>query len=320
MVKIFYGNRLYALYIIPVIVATFVILNYYVPYHVPEEITRFGFWGDLIPQTSTFSMILAPSLIVLNAVLLNNTFNKHDFLGRNRYITALLYITALSYFHTFYFLDGFSIAQVFVILALRQTFKLNQNEDGRKTVFNVSFLLGVASTFYPLLLISIPFVFWIIWILRPFVLRESILTLIGFIVPLVYTGVYQMYFEYNMDTADFSSNASELKLFDIAILGGLMFLLGLFSIKTYLLRLKVASIRLRKLFSIILMLFLFTIGFSVLSYFLFNKKEALALIFIPAVFILTYSFGFKTQRLVPTLTFYLIFLFSVGKFFVSLNH
>ena len=319
MVKIFYGNRPYVLYIIPILVGVYAILNYFVPYHFPEQITRFGFWGDLIPQTSSFSMIFAPALVIISAILLNTTFNKHDFLGRNRYITSLLYITFLSYFHTFYFLDGFSLAQLFVILALRQTFKLNQNEDGRKTVFNISFLLGVASSFYPLLLLSIPFVFWIIWVLRPFILRESILTLIGFIIPLAYSGVYQMFFDYRMDSADFSSNALELNFPDIAILTGLVFFLGLFSVKTYFLRLKVASIRLRKLFNIILMLLLFTLAFSVLPYFLFNKKEALALVFIPAVFILTYAFGFKTQRLLPTFTFYLVFLFSVGKFFVSLN-
>lgn len=319
MVKIFYGNRPYAFYIIALLVAGYAILNYLFPYHLPEENTRFGFWGDLIPQAEPFSMIFAPALVVINAILLNTTFNKHDFLGRNRYISSLLYITFLSYFHTFYFLDGFSIAQTFVILALRQNLKLNQNDDGRRTVFNVSFLLGVASSFYPLLLISIPFVFWMIWALRPFILRESILTLIGFIIPLLYSGAYQIYFDYSMDSADFSSNAIELNIQDITILVGLVFLLGLFSIKTYFLRLKVASIRLRKLFNIILMLLLFTIAFSILSYFLFNKKEALALVFIPAGFILTYAFGFKTQRLLPTITFYLIFLFSVGKFFVSLN-
>ena len=63
----------------------------------------------------------------------------------------------------------------------------------------------------------IPFVFWIIWVLRPFILRESILTLIGFIIPLAYSGVYQMFFDYRMDSADFSSNDADESAYSMAV-------------------------------------------------------------------------------------------------------
>lgn len=318
VLRIFYGNRPIALYIAPLIVGFYVMVNYFTEYHVPEENIHFGFWGTLLNQNSKLSSILAPILVLLNALLLNNTFNKHDFLGKNRFLTSLLYIVFLSFFHTFYFLDGFSIGLTFIILSLHQMFRLNQNEDGRKTVFNVAFLLGIATTFYPLLLVSVPFLFWMIWVIRPFIMRESILTLVGFVIPLIYAGVYEMYFEFSMNSEGFSSNAKELNLEDSLLLAGGVLLLALFSLKTFLLRIKQGSIRLRKLFSVIIMLLIFIFIISSLSYLLFNKKDVFAIIFVPLSFILPYAFGFKTLRLIPSITFYLIFLLSVGKFFVTM--
>lgn len=318
VLRIFYGNRPLALYFIPLVIGVYVVINFFTEYHVPEENIHFGFWGTLLDQNSNLSFILAPVLVLFNALLLNNIFNKHDFLGKNRFLTSILYVVFLSFFHTFYYLDGFSISQTFIIFSLHQMFRLNQNEDGRKTVFNVAFFLGVATTFYPLLLLSIPFLFWMIWVIRPFILRESILTLVGFVIPMIYAGVFEMYFDFSMNSAGFSSNSSELKLEDTLLLAGGVILLTLFSLKTFLLRIKQGSIRLRKLFSVIIMLLVFIVFISALSYLLFNKKDAFAIIFVPLSFILPYAFGFKTLRLMPSITFYLIFFVSVGKFFVTM--
>jgi hypothetical protein len=54
---------------------------------------------------------------------------------------------------------------------LYQFFKLKQNTDGRAQVFNGSLFAGIAATFFPPLLISLPFI--LVMILRLHYLREK---------------------------------------------------------------------------------------------------------------------------------------------------
>ena len=319
MVQLFYGNRSFALLFLPLFVAGYVFLNLYFPYHLPESSAHFGFWGVLIDQNSLFSQIAAPIMIFSGAIVLNTIFNRNEFFERNNYIVSLLYVTLMSSFHVFYFVDGFAIAQFFLILAVYQMFLLYQNEDGRRRVFNMGFLLGVACTFFPLLLTIILVAFWLMWVLRPFVMRESLLLIVGFLIPLLYGGMYSSYFGVKIQNAQISSTALELRLEDVIIVGGIAFFLILLSFGAMSLKIQQSSIRLKKLFRVILILINFTLFFTILEYFVFHKKESFALVFVPLMFVLPYSFGYKKRREITTVVFYLLFLFSVGKFLYPLT-
>ena len=235
----------------------------------------------------------------------------------NNFLPALLYVSFLSIFHSFYYLDGFSIAQSLLIIGLYQLLKLNQNEDARRIVFNAAFIIGVACTFYPVLLVIIPFLFWMIWVIRPFIFRESTLIVVGFVIPLIFAGVYGTVYNIHLSGPELSSTSSELWLEDVAVLGGIvlfMIVLGIgrnrrnFSARIYS----------TKLFRVIIILANFSLLLTIFEYFVFHKKEALSLVFIPLMFFLPYSFGYKKQRGVTTAVFYLLFFFSVGKFFYPL--
>ena len=151
MVQLFFGNRSFALLFLPVLAAVYIALNVYFPYFQPEESAHFGFWGNFLSQSNWISQFLAPLLVLAEAVLINSLFNRNEFMERNTYTPALLYVTCMSVFHCFYFLDGFAIAQFSVVMAVHQLFRLYQNEDGRRHVFNVGFWLGIACTFHPVL-------------------------------------------------------------------------------------------------------------------------------------------------------------------------
>lgn len=319
MVQLFYGNRSFALLFLPLFVAGYSLLNFYFPYHLPEASAHFGFWGNILPQSSIFSQILAPALILLGAIVLNALFNRNEFFERNNYLASILYVVFMSTFHSFYYLDGFAVAQFFVILALFQMFYLYQNEDGRRHVFNVGFLLGVASTFYPLLLTIIVIAFWLVWVIRPFVMRESILLVVGFIVPMLYGGLFSSFMDIKIQNDQVSSAALELKLEDVLVVGGICFFMILLSLGAILLKIQQSSIRLKKLFRILLILINYTLLLTILEYFVFHKKEVLALVFVPLMFVLPYGFGYKKQRDVPTMVFYLMFFYSVGKFLYPLT-
>ncbi|NRA11627.1 MAG: hypothetical protein HRT57_06710 [Crocinitomicaceae bacterium] len=318
MVRIFFGNRPYALLMLPLLIMGYVALNLWKGHHQPDIGGNFGFWGHLLDQSTYLSQILAGTLIFANGILLNTLFNRNGFMESNNFLPALLYVSFLSIFHSFYYLDGFSIAQTFLILGLFQLLKLSQNEDARRIVFNAAFIIGVACTFYPILLVIMPFLFWMIWVIRPFVFRESTLTVVGITIPLIFTGVYGSVYDIQLSGGDVSSTSSELWLEDVTILGGIVFFMIVLGIGRLALKLKQSSIRLKKLFRVIVILGNFCLLLTIFEYFVFHKKEALGLVFIPLMFFLPYSFGYKKQRGVTTAVFYLFFFFSVGKFFYPL--
>ncbi|PWL31376.1 MAG: hypothetical protein DCO96_04045 [Fluviicola sp. XM-24bin1] len=299
--------------------AVYVGLNFYFPYHLPEDEAHFGFWGDFLPQTSWISQILAPAFVFGEALLINSLFNRNDFLDRNTFTPALLYFTLMSGFHCFYFLDGFAVAQFCVIMALHQLYQLYQNEDGRRQVFNIGFWLGVACTFHPVLVLLLVVAFWLVWVIRPFVMRESILMVVGFLIPLMYGGFYSAWAGIKIQNEQITASSLELNIEDVIVIGGLTFLFILLSLGTITRKFQQSSIRLKKLFRIILILINTTLLLTILEYFFFHKKEALAMVFIPLMFVLPYAFGFKKLRDVTTIAFYFLLLFSLGRFIFPLQ-
>lgn len=314
MVRLFHSNRTLVLVLLPIIVGFYVVLNYFLDYH-HYETPSFGLWGTLKYDVSIISEIIAPVLVFLSAVLLNVIYNRNGFMERNNYIVSLLYVVFMSFFHSFYFVDGLALAQIFMILALQQVFWLNQNEDARTRAFNIAFLVGVGVTLYPLLVISLPVLFWILWVFRPFVLRESLLMIIGFVIPLIYARVYGMFFIDQFDTNDFNSDSSERLMVDIITLASIVATFGLLSLKKVLIKIQQGSIRLRKQFTVLYMLSLLVIGILALDYFFYDKIQSLSMIFIVMMFVLPHSFGEKKPAPAARFMFYVCFFYSVGKFF-----
>lgn len=318
MVKIFFGNRSGVLLLLPFLIASYVLFNWYVGYHT-TELNSIGFWGIHIGEAQWWGKIAAPLLIFGNAVFINFIFNRNGFMEKNIYLPSLIYVVFRSFFHSFYFLDGVGIAEVLLILALMQVYKLDQNSDGRRAIFNAAFFIGLGVTFYPLMMVCIPFFFWMIWVLRPFQIRESALAIVGFILPLIYAGVYASFFGIEL-TGDFLSSASsEWNFPDIFVIGGGVFILVVSTIGPVFSKLSNSSIRLKKVFRVNILLVLFFALLAILELLIYEKIDGTALIILVLVLFLPYGFGEKTQRSLPTFIFYLIFFFSVGKFFIAFD-
>jgi len=319
VLKIFIGNRSGVLLLVPVMVVLYVLLNVIMDYHVSSPVSGFGFYGELLPEETILSQILAPLIILSNALLLNAIFNRNGFMEKNNYLPALLYIVGKSYFHSYYFVNGFGLAETFMILAFMQIFKLDQNTDGRKAVFNAAFFAGIAASFYPILLLFIPFLFIIVWILRPFVFRESALIAVGFLIPLVYAGCYSTLFGIPIKGSSFTGFPAEWKFPDLYVITGGLFLLGIATISPLSQKLGQSSIRLKKLFRVIVWMILFYTLVSGLELLMLGKLDAPSYIIGWFAFFITYGFGLKQVRQFPSFIFYLLLIFSVGKFFVPLE-
>ena len=254
-------------------------------FYLHEKTASFGMWGSVnYPNHWGFQ---ASSLLLTfaSALLLNAAFNRNEFMERNSYLTPMLYITLMSFFHSFYYLEGLSLAQIFLVLTVFQLFRLSQNEDGRRTVFNAAFFFGIACTFYPVLFIGLPFLFWMVWVMRPFVLRESALLVMGFLVPLLYSGTYSFVYKITLDRTEFSSSSSEAHWLNTVVICLGLILLTLVSLKGLFAKIAVSSIRMKKIFRLLLLLIFMCLLAILIDFFVFNKVEAGSLIIICLVFI-----------------------------------
>lgn len=318
MIKAFFGNRTFVLFLLPFFVAGYGLLQNFFPcYFLKFNEVNLGFFG--LYQENIFTSILSGILVFLTAIVLNNLFNRHEFREKNTYLPSLIYVVLASYNDACYHLSGVVIASLLIALALVQIFKLNQNEDGRRDVFNAALLFGLSACFYPVLFLLFPLLFIVIWVLRPFVLRESALMITGFILPVLYAGVWAYYTDYELDNTLFSPSGTieNRNLFMIA--GGLIAVLILTMVSPLIQKLNQSGIRLKKLFRIIFFIMIaFSIVFLIEMLFM-NKLGGSFLMVLPLSMLLTYAFGERELRPFPTFVFYLIFILSVGKFFYGFN-
>lgn len=318
MIRAFFGNRTFVLFLLPFFIVGYALLQHFLPSHfLKYDELNLGFFG--LYKENIFTSILSGGFVFLTALVLNNLFNRNEFREKNTYIPSLVYVILASFNDACYHLSGVVVASLLIALALVQIFKLNQNEDGRRDVFNAALFFGLSACFYPVLFLLFPLLFIVVWVLRPFVLRESVLMITGFILPVVYAGVLAYYTDYELNNSLFSPSGIVEKRNMFMIAGGLIGVLILSMISPLIQKLNQSGIRLKKLFRII---FFMTTAFSVvflIELLFMNKLGGAFLLVLPLSMLLTYAFGDRELKPFPTFVFYLIFIISVGKFFYGFN-
>jgi hypothetical protein len=317
VVKLFLGNRAGVLLFIPILVAIYYGLNFQSNYYSQEDFSNLGLWGEAVPIFPLGANVFAALLICLNAFGINWIFNTNEFLERNSYMSSLLYVILMSFYHSFYSLDGMLIAHTCIIAMLFQFFKLRQNEDGRRHAFNGAFFAGLAASFHPPMVAMIPVVLIMLWSIRPFVFRETILVLLGFGIPLLYGGVFMWYSGHGIELQILEQTTNYFKkqtdFLVMSVLFTLLFLLSLVSISG---KMQKSSIRLKKLVRILWLLVVLGVLFGLADFIFFRQIERFSFLMIPLSFFLSFSFSNKTFGMMATVLFYLTLLYSLINFFL----
>ena len=317
MIRIFLGNQLLVLFLLPLVIAGYIACNMYSVFFEFSDFIDFGLWGTYHQPDSFWMKFTSGGIVFINALLLNFLFNTNTFYERNSYIVSLLYVVLMSFYHSFYQIDGVLIAHFSLILALFQLFRLENNLDGRKIAFNAGFLAGLAASFHPPLIFSLPIVWLMITRIRPFILREILLASAGFVVPLVYGFIAVFFKEHkiNWNFIETSVNYRQQQiifLVSIGLLASSAFL-GVIGIR---IRNAKSSIRFRKLTSIIYLLLLVGIGLGTVEILFLDQYEWFSFGIISLCLFLPFSFFNRSTQVFATILFYATFLFSVAKFFI----
>lgn len=315
MIRLFTGNRFGVLLFIPIIIVCFFLFNQVTHYY-NQENPDFGIW-NLTGFLNKMPFWLNVIFISFNALGINILFNRNEFLDKNTFIVALLYVLILSLFPNFYVLDGNLVAQTLTTLTLNQFFKLNQNSDGRKHIFNGLFLFGTAVTFFPPLLLAVPIIIFVPLIIRPLVIRELVIGFTGLILPLAYGFLY-LHFGNQFDNfynqnVRFSKETLETDDLLVLVIFGLLFFIGFTAMFD---RISKSSIRLKKQVQILIVFTVLSIGFGIINFILKNQINWLAIISVPFSFILTFAFHLKRFNKIAAIFFYLLLFYSILKFFI----
>lgn len=304
------------MFLLPFLVAGYMILHsFYAVDYLKFDRVNLGFFG--IYENTPLTIIISAALVFFNAIIVNNIFNRNEFKEKNTYLPALIFVVLASFSEAYYQLNG-SVASSFLIaLVIIQLYRLNQNEDGRKDIFNAAFLFGLSACFYPVIFFFFPILFLTVWVLRPFVLRESILMILGFTLPLIYAGILSYYAGYDLDNELFNSSGTIENKSLYTIAGSLLLILSLTAAAPLLMTIKKSGIRLKKLFRIIFFLIIAFGTIFLFEIFWTNNQGGFYLMTLPLSILLTYAFGERELRPFPTFIFYVIFMISVGKFFYA---
>jgi len=138
--------------------------------------------------------ITAVFLVLLEAILLVNFFNKNEFTEKNTALPGLVYVILAAGFIAVKGLSPLLFANLFILLALRRIMQAYGEHVAYGAAFEVGLLLGIAALFYPPVVFLLVFIWIALGILRTFNWREWMLPLVGFTVPCMFAVAWLLHY------------------------------------------------------------------------------------------------------------------------------
>ncbi len=164
-------------------------------------ISALVFWLlDLMAGRSFLAYRLAAmGLILLQALLLNSTLNRHNVYASKNYLPALLYLIIGSLSFEYNMLTPLLIGNTFLILSLPYIITLNREGYENNRLFVGGFMLGLAAmSFLPLAVFLLVGVFAVIFFASN-TFRSTMLMLCGFAFPYAVLMTYYLYTNTNQE-------------------------------------------------------------------------------------------------------------------------
>lgn len=162
-----------------------------------EPLSRllFDLLKNLPANFTILSLSLGAVLCFIQAMLVNNIVNENKMLSKKNYVAGGVFVVFVSFFKEGLLLSPASIAITFLILCTARIFSLIKKEKSYGDIFDTGFLVAIATLFYFPCIIFIVFAYIGLATVRPFVLREWVGVLVGFITPFFLTFTYYYWYD-----------------------------------------------------------------------------------------------------------------------------
>lgn len=329
IIKIFKSNNPAAAFLVPLVTAIFWFTGYLF-----SDLTitppDFGFYfyktiNEYFAFHRLFEVIIGIILVSTQAILLNRIFNQNDFYERNIFLPSLLYIVLMSSAPNSFFVSPLLVGNTFLIIGFSYIYQLRRQMDAKNTIFKTALYMGIASCFYPPYALYIITVFVALMIIRPFVLREYIISIIGFCIPWCYLlsftfinkgGIYleffnELQFNNSVSLKYFESNVY-IKVLLVSFLG-IILLHGFF---TWLQSLQLSSLRFKRLNQLNISFFILGFLLSVLEIFIIDINFNILVLALPLTLILPFGLTEAKNKTFPSFLWYLfIILILINTYF-----
>lgn len=259
-----------------------------------------GFLSDMEFSVIEFfpkwlGVLLGLILIGVQAIFLNYIINSNKLLKSSSFLVALFFVLLSSAGFSNLDFNTLIIANTFVLLQLHQLFKLYNQQNANSTIFNLGFFVGIGTILYhPLALLFVLAIIGIAYVRTPNV-KDFILLIIGVSVPLIYLAAYffmtnelEGFYE-SINHIDLNMVEEESKYF-FTYTAIIIFVISFFSLLSSINR---SVVKTRKLYVMIILLFIFTASTFLLNY---NLKNLYIVLTIPvAVIIGSYTAKIKKR-------------------------
>lgn len=291
-----------------------------IPMRIPSDLLYMPFYStfSIIQNGTLISQVIAFSIILFQGLLLVQFNKRHILINHRTYLPAFFYVLIASSFVHLHRLNPVIIGSLFIFISINFIFDTYRSDYALNRLYIAGFFIAIAS------LIWAPFavIFVIIWIslmiLRPFIGREWIVGLLGFLTPFLFIFVYYYVFasENNFNlllnsylkSFDIAINFSQLH-FSYYIFYGIIVILILASSYVLISNFQKKKIKTRKLF--LINWWLFFLGMLLFILFKYVKYEILYLITIPLSYLLTDYFYYIKRKWVFNTIIVLLILSEV---------
>jgi hypothetical protein len=145
----------------------------------------FEWFGDRWPLRNAFALLL----LVGQAILLNETINRHRMVRDQTYVPAVCYVLLASGSPELSQLSAPLLANTFLLLAISALFNGHRRKEAMEPLFNAGFWVAVASLFYLSAWIFLVFALLALALLRKPDLRENLVLVSGFVTVYLLLGV-----------------------------------------------------------------------------------------------------------------------------------
>jgi len=260
----------------------------------------FEFLSNQLGVNIYFPIILALLIIIFSALLVNQLATDFEFSARFSSLGLFFFVLLCSSIPLFFSFNPVILANVFVLFLLKNVFKLPSTTAPIPVAFNSGLLIGIASLFFPPLVILLFFLWGAIFIHRLTDWRNFVASLIGIVMP--YLFLFTWYFwtgsviENSVSLFEKYFFIPYIKLASFSlnyIIIIFLFLIIIVSALNTLSHLREKNINLRRNLMISVLYLSFTI---LLSWYYYKIMETMLLAAVPAALLLTNS-TFQSKRL-----------------------
>ena len=158
-----------------------------------DQMPLYNAVSDLVFFYPNLVWLLSVGLIYFESILLNAYINKFEILTQRSNLPALFFVIITSAFSSFQLFHPVILSNLFLILAFGRICSIYRQDFVFAYTFDSGALIALASLFYFPAIIFFPIAWFSLAVIRPFIWREYVISLLGMLTPYALLVVYYLF-------------------------------------------------------------------------------------------------------------------------------